>query len=465
MELNKIFAALLVAGIISLGSAILADALYTPDVPAEQAFIIAVPEDEEAAADAAEAEAEEVVESVLPLMADADPAAGEDLSRACAACHSFDEGGPNLVGPNNWDVVGSVMGHIADFNYSDALQERHDAGDIWSYASLDAFLLNPQAYLPGTSMVYAGIPDVQDRANLIAWLRTLSSDPFPLPTPEEISAVTGETETGEAPAEEAAAEEVASDETAAADAEETAPAEEAAPEEAATEETAAASTAEEPAAEEVVTEEAAAAEDTTAEETTTEEAAAETETAEAPSETAETTEETAAAEETATADEAAATEETAAAEETAAVEETAADPAAEETAAAPADAGPGWDTPAALAERLAAADPANGQAEAAICMACHNFDPGGPNLVGPNNWDVVGSVMGHVESFNYTQGLQDRHAAGDVWTYQSLDDYLAAPMQYIPETSMAFAGVADDQARADIIAWLRSLSDNPVPLP
>ena len=390
MELNKIFAALLVAGIVAMGSALLADVLYAPTVPEQQAFLIA-PIDEDGATDAggaAVAAADEAVPSVLPLLAGGDPAAGQDLARACAACHTFDEGGPNLVGPNNWDIVGSTMGHIADFNYSDALAARHDAGDVWSYESLSAFLLSPQAYIPGTSMVYAGIADVQDRAHVIAWLRTLSNDPEPLPTEDEIAAVTGDA-AEEAPVEEAPVEEPAAEDP----------------------------TGEESGAEAPVAEDATV--DTAVSETAAEDAMA---------------------------------EETAA--ETAAI--------AEDVVEAGGDA---WNTPADLAQRLAAADPANGQAQAAICMACHTFDPGAPNTVGPNNWNIVGAAVGHVEGFNYTQGLQDRHAAGDVWTYESLDNYLRAPMEYVPGTSMVFAGVADDQSRADIIAWLRTLSDNPVPLP
>lgn len=473
MELNKIFAALLVAGIIALGSALLSDGLYVQEIPEQQAFVIA-PEEEESTADAADQAApeEEEIPSVLPLLASADPAAGQDLARACTACHSFDEGGPSMVGPNNWDVVGSVMGHVEGFNYSDGLNARHEAGDTWTYESLDAFLLNPGAYIPGTSMVYAGISDVQDRAHLIAWLRTLSNDPVPLPTEEEISAATGESAAEEAePAEgEPSAEGAPAEETAApATAEE--PASDASGDEA---------PASEPAAEEPAVEESGAVEEPSATEeepssTDATDSAAATETDDAP-EGAD-----AAAPTTPQAgDEAAGDEEPAgaptAAEETdpatptdadAVPDSAAADDEAmtgQETAAEHATA-EAWQTPGDLVQRLAAADPAGGQGEAAICMACHNFDPGGPNLMGPNNWDIVGAPIGHADGFTYTQGLQDRRAAGDVWTFESLDNYIRAPMEYVPGTTMAFAGVADDQARADIIAWLSTLSDDPVPLP
>ena len=71
------------------------------------------------------------------------------------------------------------------------MQARHDAGDVWTYDSLNEYLLNPRDYVPGTSMAYAGIRNLEDRANLIAWLRTLSDNPVPLPTAEEIEAAGG----------------------------------------------------------------------------------------------------------------------------------------------------------------------------------------------------------------------------------------------------------------------------------
>lgn len=112
------------------------------------------------------------------LLASADKNAGAKISKKCAACHSFDKGGPNKVGPNLWDVVGRTVASHEGYSYSSALS---DLGGQWSYERLNAFLTKPKDFAPGTKMGFAGLKDAQDRANLIAYLRSLSDDPKPLP--------------------------------------------------------------------------------------------------------------------------------------------------------------------------------------------------------------------------------------------------------------------------------------------
>lgn len=112
------------------------------------------------------------------LLAAADISAGERVVRRCAACHSFEEGGGNGVGPAMWDVVGRAKNAVAGFGYSGALGD----GD-WNYESLYLFLERPSAYAPGTSMSFQGLRNQDDRINLIAYLRTLSNNPVPLPDP------------------------------------------------------------------------------------------------------------------------------------------------------------------------------------------------------------------------------------------------------------------------------------------
>jgi cytochrome c len=123
------------------------------------------------------------VEPISPLLASADPAAGQAVARACQGCHSFEKGGANKTGPDNWDIVGAPMAHKEDFNYSAAMQAKHDEGAHWGYEELNQFLANPKGYIPGTIMGFNGVKKEQDRANLIAWLRTLSDNPQPLPDP------------------------------------------------------------------------------------------------------------------------------------------------------------------------------------------------------------------------------------------------------------------------------------------
>jgi len=116
---------------------------------------------------------------VGPLLASADVAAGQRASRACAACHTFDKGGPNRVGPNLYAIVNAPHAHAAGFAYSDVLKRM--ANEPWEYEDLNGFLANPRTYAPGTKMNFAGIRSVQERANLIAWLRTLADTQAPLP--------------------------------------------------------------------------------------------------------------------------------------------------------------------------------------------------------------------------------------------------------------------------------------------
>ncbi len=124
---------------------------------------------------------EEVVEempSIAELLVVADAGSGEGLSRACAACHSFDNGGANKIGPNLWGTVDRQMASAPGFNYSSALEDR---GGSWTYEELEGFLAAPRDWVPGTSMSYSGMRKPEDRADLIAWLRSLSDEPAALP--------------------------------------------------------------------------------------------------------------------------------------------------------------------------------------------------------------------------------------------------------------------------------------------
>ena len=112
---------------------------------------------------------------------------------------------------------------------------------------------------------------------------------------------------------------------------------------------------------------------------------------------------------------------------------------------------------------LAKADASKGMADAKACMACHDFTKGGPNKVGPNLWDVVLRPMGSEAGFVYSDGFK---AMGDkAWDFDSLNAWLKAPKEFIKGTKMAFGGISNEQKRADILAYLDSLSDAPLPLP
>ena len=92
-------------------------------------------------------------------------------------CHTFDKGGHNHFGPNLWNIAGSPVAHVDGYHFSDALGKMHD--QTWTDGSLDHFLTNPQAFVPGTKMAFGGMKNADDRAAMIAWLHTLSDNPAP----------------------------------------------------------------------------------------------------------------------------------------------------------------------------------------------------------------------------------------------------------------------------------------------
>ena len=103
---------------------------------------------------------------------------GATLARQCMACHNFAKGGPNMVGPNLWGVVGGPHDHKPDYTYSDAMEKFPGK---WDFESLNKFITKPTAYVPGTKMGFAGLKKPEDRADVIAWLRLQSDSPEPLP--------------------------------------------------------------------------------------------------------------------------------------------------------------------------------------------------------------------------------------------------------------------------------------------
>lgn len=182
MEFNKIFAAVLAACIIAMFSGFVADKLVHPHDLKENAVKV----DGSEIASVGGPKKAATAEPILALLADADIERGKKLSKACAACHSFDKGGANGVGPNLYDIVNIQKQHHKGFSYSGVLNT--NGGEVWTYAELNAFLWKPKKYAPGTKMTFAGLKKPADRAAMIAWLRTLSKNPADLPSAAEIGA-------------------------------------------------------------------------------------------------------------------------------------------------------------------------------------------------------------------------------------------------------------------------------------
>lgn len=182
MEFNKIFAAILVAGIVASLSGFISEKLYHEEPLEEMAYPIE-------AADAATAGApkkKDMPQPILAMLAGADIAKGEKITKVCHACHSFNKGGPNATGPNLWNVTTRGHADQADFDYSAAMSEHK--GQPWSYEALNHFLWKPKKVIPGTKMNFIGLKKATDRADVIAYLRTLDDNPLPLPTDKEIKA-------------------------------------------------------------------------------------------------------------------------------------------------------------------------------------------------------------------------------------------------------------------------------------
>jgi len=315
--LNKIAMAVLVALLLFFGTRTLIDIAYEEHEPEKPGYEVAGAEGEEHGKK--EKPADEGAAFIVALNK-ADPAKGEQGVGLCKVCHSFDKDGPTMIGPALYGVVGHKIASHEGFNYTPALRKHED--QEWTFENLNKWLTSPQTFAPGTSMAFPGIPDIQKRADVVAYLNKNSDNPLPIPEPA---------------------------------------AEEAAPEEAA-------------------------------------------------------------------------------------------DAGEGEAAGQPE-----------IIVLLASADAGKGEQSAALCKVCHTFDAGGAAVIGPNLHNVVGHKIAAHEGFTYTPALK-KHGE-DTWTYENLDAWLTNPQAFAAGTSMAFPGIADAKKRADVIAFLMSMTENPPPLP
>ncbi|MCL6729895.1 c-type cytochrome [Sphingomonas hankyongi] len=169
---NTIAGWVLFAGIVALGSSIVASEVFHSERPEKMGYPI---EGVQLEGEGGAAEAEKPIAFYL---ASADPAKGQQVFNKCTACHNAEKGGANQLGPNLWGILGEPVGKGKGFAFSPALAEK---GGNWSWDTLGAWLHSPKAFAPGTKMTFAGISNPQDRANVIAFLNTKSDAPQPLP--------------------------------------------------------------------------------------------------------------------------------------------------------------------------------------------------------------------------------------------------------------------------------------------
>jgi cytochrome c len=122
------------------------------------------------------------------LLASADAERGKGTAKLCISCHTFDQGGPNRVGPNLWAVVGRDVGGKGGFAYSPAIAGHPGS---WTYQELDRYLASPARAIPGNKMAFNGVRNPKDRANLLAYLGTLGGARVPYPAPKPVAAEPG----------------------------------------------------------------------------------------------------------------------------------------------------------------------------------------------------------------------------------------------------------------------------------
>ena len=336
LEVNKMLAAILTAGIIASGTGVISRIIYHPHAPEKNAYPIEVT-GKEGTTQQAEAGAKETV-SLAALLATGSAEHGQAVAKACQACHNLGKGEPNKIGPHLYGVLGREIASVPDFSYSDALKKK---GGKWDYDKLNEFLSGPREWAPGTKMTFAGLKKAQDRADVILDLRSLSDNPEPLPeAPTAEAAPAGQEQAGQKGQQQGEQKQAAAEQ-------------------------------------------------------------------------------------------------------------------------APKAGGQGAEG-GGFGQLLAAADPAEGERDAKVCKACHNFEAGAGAKIGPDLHGVVGRDIASVQGFSYSSALQSKE--GD-WTYENLNEFLTNPRKWAPGTKMTFAGFKKPEQRAAVIAYLRSITENPPPLP
>ena len=175
-DFNKIAMALLMALLLTKALGVFTSAIYAPPSQFKPGFPL--PGGEEATASAAAKPAGPAEEPLPVLLAKADPVKGQADTKVCQSCHAFEKGAAAKVGPPLWGVVGRPMASIAGFAYSDGLKKM---GGTWTFEEINKFITKPGADVSGTKMSYPGESDPHKRADILAYLQTLSDSPVPFP--------------------------------------------------------------------------------------------------------------------------------------------------------------------------------------------------------------------------------------------------------------------------------------------
>ena len=176
-ELNKVIAAILLTALIVIGIGKFTDILFHVEKPKESAYKVEGLEIVSSSSSETEVKAVKQVD-IKQLLAMGDLAHGEKVFKKCSACHQIAASGKNMIGPNLWSVIGRTAGSVKDYKYSKAMIAY---GKKWSFEEMNAYLIKPQAYIKGTKMAFAGLRKEKDRASVILYMNSKSSNPKPLP--------------------------------------------------------------------------------------------------------------------------------------------------------------------------------------------------------------------------------------------------------------------------------------------
>lgn len=179
-EVNKLLAGLLGTCFVVFSVGLVSDALFASPAPEKPGYAIEATEPAEGGGAGPAVEAKPIAD----LLATANVEQGAAVFKKCQACHSGEKGGPNKVGPDLWDLIDRPVAEHEGFAYSAGMKEFSKGGtEKWTYDNINHFITSPKKFVKGTAMGFAGLPKDEDRANVIAYLRTLSDSPKPLPTP------------------------------------------------------------------------------------------------------------------------------------------------------------------------------------------------------------------------------------------------------------------------------------------
>ena len=177
-RLNQIAMAVLGALLLFFGAKTLINIAYEEHEPEEPGYEVTGSEEHPGGSEVKPGGGDQLA----TLLASADPTRGADVAKKCAICHNFDKGGPNLIGPNLYGVLGRKIASHEGYEYSDALKSK--GSDSWDYEKINHMIENPNAFAPGTKMaLFPGLPDAKQRADVIVFLRTKNDNPPPLPEP------------------------------------------------------------------------------------------------------------------------------------------------------------------------------------------------------------------------------------------------------------------------------------------